>query len=681
MATTNSSPDSAVAAALQRTTAQIPGGGEARPGQLEMAEAVASAITSGSHLIVEAGTGTGKSLGYLVPAILSGSKVLVSTATKALQDQLASKDLPFLKAHLQVPFEFSILKGRSNYFCHQKALELRSADDQNQLMLDGSDSDSGWGSKDAQKARILEEVTKIAEWSIRSEIGDRAELSFEPSVAAWSAVSVSAGECPGAGKCPSGEVCFAEKARNRAAQADVVVVNTHLYGQHVRSGGYVLPEHDIVVFDEAHELEDIMADSLGLELSASRFMFLAARVRQVIVDIDKTVDLVDAGTQLDSALAPHAGTRLKDGPGAIEAIRRALVTGIERVNRALTLLRTVPDDAGGGLGPRKVRAVQAATSLIEDLTAASELGAVRVKPAMAMAAEAEDAKPVENDLDTKAAWVEAASRTRGPILRIAPIEIGASLASAIWSNTTGIFASATIPTNLGARLGLTAAKTTSLNVGSPFDYQKQGLLYCAVHLPDPRTPAFEPATHKELARLLQAAGGRTLALFTSWRAMRNAADAMLALDPPLPFAIYTQSDLPKPALTKVFAEDETSCLFATMGFWQGIDVPGRALSLVVIDKLPFARPDEPLLVARREKVGDAAFRLIDLPRAAMLLAQGCGRLIRSSADRGVVAILDPRLNTAASYRYDLINSLPPMRRTRNFSDVADFLGEITSPKS
>jgi ATP-dependent DNA helicase DinG len=261
------------------------------------------------------------------------------------------------------------------------------------------------------------------------------------------------------------------------------------------------------------------------------------------------------------------------------------------------------------------------------------------------------------------------------VLRIAPIEVAPSLAATVFSERIAILTSATIPANLDARLGLAKAKTDDLDVGSPFDYPNQALLYCATSLPDPRQPRYEPAMHDELERLLRSAGGRTLALFTSWRGMRAAAEAMSTRS--LPFRILTQSELPKPLLTKTFAEDETSCLFATMGFWQGIDVPGRALSMVVIDKLPFARPDEPLLVARREKLGDAAFRLLDLPRAAMLLAQGCGRLIRSSTDRGVVAILDPRLNTAKSYRYELLQALPPMRRTRHRGDVEAFLARIT----
>ena len=664
---------SEVTDALRRVTSQLPGGGEVREGQAAMAEAVVSAIGKERHLVVQAGTGTGKSLGYLVPALLSGKRIVVSTATIALQDQLAAKDLPFLTKTLGVPFTFALLKGRSNYFCLQKAAELLQSSNQGELSLPDDDS----GPRRGNRVDVVAEVTELATWSATTETGDRAELTKEPSVAAWSAVSVSAGECPGASKCPIGEACFSEKARQRASTADVVVVNTHLYAQHVRTGGYVLPDHDIVIFDEAHEVEDIIADGLGIEISSGRFSFLAGRARQVIADFDAAVNLVDVGTRLDRALEAHSGQRLLVGPAAVPEIRDALVLAMDRVNRAMSALRGVPDTDTGGVAARKQRAIQAATGLLDELTLASELGAVREVSAMAADADegGDSAARPKFDLGERVAWVEPETPTRGPVLRIAPIEIGPSLAAAVFENTVSILTSATVPANLTARLGLPTDTTDTLDVGSPFDYPHQALLYCATHLPDPRNDKYEEAMHRELARLLEAAGGRTLALFTSWRGMRAAAEAMTTKH--FPFRILTQSELPKPLLTKVFAEDETSCLFATMGFWQGIDVPGRALSMVVIDKLPFARPDEPLLVARREKLGDSAFRLLDLPRAAMLLAQGCGRLIRSSSDRGVVAVLDPRLNSAKSYRRELLQALPPMRRTRHRGDVEAFLAEIT----
>jgi ATP-dependent DNA helicase DinG len=277
--------------------------------------------------------------------------------------------------------------------------------------------------------------------------------------------------------------------------------------------------------------------------------------------------------------------------------------------------------------------------------------------------------------ETDVAWVEGTEHS--PSLRVAPIDVGASLRNRLWEPEdapTTILTSATIPLRVGERLGMGDGTYEQLDVGSPFAYDEQALLYCPVHLPDPRQPEFEPAMHDELAALIEAAGGRTLALFTSWRAMRAAADALRKR---VSFELLTQSDLPKPALVARFAAEETTCLFATMGFWQGVDVPGSALSLVTIDRLPFSRPDDPLLQARRSLAGPKAFELIDIPRAAALLAQGCGRLIRTASDRGVVAVFDTRL-AKARYRWSLVNSLPPMRRTRHRQDVIEFLSQLQS---
>jgi len=618
-----------VTEALARVTTALPAG-EDRPGQVEMAEAVARAISGHRHLVVQAGTGTGKSLAYLVPALMSGRKVVVATATKALQDQLAGKDLPFVAEHLGRPVHFAVLKGRSNYLCRQRAREVAGGDDQ--LELDEVADEVG---------ALGRQLLRLVEFGRTSETGDRAELDFEPRPQAWSNVSVTGMECPGAAKCPSGDECFAELARQRAEDADVVVVNTHLYGAHLASGGHVLPEHDVVVFDEAHELEDVAAASLGLELSAGRFHALARNSRPVTDDRNAVDQVDDAGLVLERALAPWLGKRL---PATLpEDLTDALTLAGERVRRLVSGVREAKGDEA-----RSARALQAGGHLAGDIAFVLEAS------------------------DTDVVWVEGPAHA--PALHIAPVDVGAVLAEKLWSGVTAVLTSATIPNNLPARLGIEAESCETLDVGSPFDYESNTLLYCAAHLPDPRRPEYEEAMHAELEALLRAAEGRTLALFTSWRGMNAAADA---LRDKLPWRILTQSDLPKPALVAAFSSDEHASLFATMGFWQGVDVPGQSLSQVVIDKLPFARPDDPLLDARRERAGSAAFRVIDLPRAATLLAQGAGRLIRTATDRGVVAVLDPRL-AKAGYRWDLVRALPPMKRTKERTDVEAFFAPLRS---
>jgi ATP-dependent DNA helicase DinG len=578
----------------------------------------------GSPNFLASGIIVHNSIAYLVPAILSGQKIVVATATKALQDQLAGKDLPFLATHLDRPFSFSVMKGRSNYLCRQRAYEVTDGDDQ--LTLDAVADDVGV---------LGRQIAQLVEWGRTAESGDRADLDFEPKPRAWSAVSVSAMECPGAIKCPRGEECFAELARRKADEADVVVVNTHLYGAHLASGGHVLPEHDVVVFDEAHELEDIAASSLGLELGAGRLRALARGARRLVADAVAADDVAGAGDLFEAALDQAGDRRLP--VGLTEPLGLALQLIDARVANLTSALRAVKTD-----DPAKARWLQAAGHLQGDVAFLQGAG--------------------EDDV----VWVDGPPHNR--VLKVAPVDVGERLAAALWGDVTAVLTSATIPPRLGARLGLDPDTTDELDAGSPFDFESHALLYCARHLPDPRQPTYEAAMHDELHELISAAGGRTLALFTSWRAMQAAAEAMQAR---LPFTILTQSDLPKPALVAAFTTDETSCLFATMGFWQGVDVPGPSLSMVVIDKIPFPRPDEPLVQARRDKAGPAAFRLVDLPRAATLLAQGAGRLIRTATDRGVVAVLDPRLSKA-NYAQDLVKALPPMRRTRQLADVVSF---------
>jgi len=619
-------------AALGRLADASPGGERRKP-QDQMSAAVAEAITTKRHLLAQAGTGTGKSWAYLVPAILSRKRTVVATATKALQDQLAGKDLPFLQEHLGTEFDFAVLKGRSNYVCQQRIAEISGGQ---QLGLDGL----------ADRASPME-LSTLKLWAAQTTSGDRAELPTEPTYQAWAAVSVSAQECPGAKRCPKGDVCFAELARRKAADADVVVVNLHLLGLDLATDGAVLPEHEVVVIDEAHQLEDIISDTCGFELSAGRFQNLARSVRAILDDPATSDDIETSASLLSAVLSDHVGRRLK---GTLDAgIADALALTRSRLDRVANALRAIPDDAGDDVGTRKARAVQLTTGLMVDVAAAGEVPA------------------------TSVAWVEGPAHN--PKLRVAPIDVADLLRVALWDRRPAVLTSATLPTGMAERLGLTPDDHDEIDVGSPFDYEHHGLLYCAAHLPDPREPGFEPGMHDDLVGLIEAAGGRTLALFTSYRAMDAAIEA---IRPRVSVPILGQRDLPKPALVAAFAEDESACLFATMGFWQGIDVPGRTLSLVTIDRLPFPRPDEPLLQARRERARADAFRLIDLPRTSMMLAQGVGRLIRSTTDEGVVAVFDPRLAKAKRYRWDLLNALPPLPRTKDRAEAEAFLRRVTA---
>ncbi|HXQ61981.1 MAG TPA: ATP-dependent DNA helicase [Acidimicrobiales bacterium] len=695
-------PPADLAEALAAVTGALPGGGEDRPGQRAMAEAVAAAIDEERHLVVQAGTGTGKSLAYLLPAVRSGRRVVVATATKALQDQLATKELPFLATHLQQrpPFSFAVLKGRSNYLCRQRAAEVAGGADDGSPGADaglfapgtGGDGDrldaggsAGSGTDGASEAvplgRLGTQIRDLISWATTSATGDRAELDFEPHPRAWAAVSVSARECPGAYRCPSGTTCFAEWARTRAATADVVVVNTHLYATHVASGGAVLPEHDVLVLDEVHAVEDIMTAGLGIELTAGRLRSVALAARALLApdDMGLADAVTDMADRLDATLRPLAGHRLLPADAVAPGGTRggdptgAQAAATAELGRLLDLTRGrivalggavqrhraeqatfdegMTDGAGGGQDTtaRRARLLLAAGHLVDDVTALN----------------APDADHV--------AWVESSGPGgRFVTLRRAPIEIGPVLAESLWPQLTAVLTSATVPPLVEDRLGLPRAATRRLDVGSPFPYRESAILYCASHLPDRRHPDAPAALHAELETLITAAGGRALALFTSWRAMEAAVEA---LRPALSYRVLAQNDLPKAKLLEVFTLDESSCLFATMSFWQGVDVPGATLSLVAIDRLPFPRPDDPLLQARRERAGDAAFRLVDLPRATTLLAQGAGRLIRSSTDTGVVAVLDRRLATAG-YRRTMLDALPPMRFTTKRSEVVAFLRSI-----
>jgi ATP-dependent DNA helicase DinG len=611
--------------------------------------------------------------------------VVVATATRALQDQLATKDLPLVAEALKTrrTVQFAVLKGRSNYLCRQRAAEVGGAEDSGitgmVLFEDDGDATLGADPRPAPETidigRLGGQLRRLIAWAETSQTGDRAELDFEPNPRAWAALSVSARECPGAFRCPSGTICFAEKARERAAAADVVVVNTHLYATHVASDGAVLPEHDIVVLDEAHAVEDVMTAALGVEITPGRLRGVAQSTRGLIGDDDGRVadGVAEVADRLDALLTALVG-------------RRVLTHGSDDPTPESQELAAVLELAGGRLGalngalrraatesPGAERSGAGTSSRAGGAGAGDDEGARRNRALLAVGHLGEELSRVIGLGDEQVAWVEASGPSgRTPTLRVAPIDVGPMLAQRLWPNVTAVLTSATVPPHLGDRLGLPARTTDHLEVGSPFPFQTCALLYCAKHLPDPRRPGAREALHEELGSLISAAGGRTLALFTSWRAMHEAADALRLT---LPYEVLAQGDKPKAKLLDAFSTDHAACLFATMSFWQGVDVPGPTLSLVTLDRLPFSRPDDPLLQARRDRAGSAAFRSVDLPRAATLLAQGAGRLIRASTDHGVVAVLDSRLATA-NYRHDLLASMPPMRRTVDHDEVVAFLQAI-----
>ncbi|MFM8563985.1 MAG: ATP-dependent DNA helicase [Acidimicrobiia bacterium] len=629
--------------ALEIATSALPRA-ESRPGQRQMAMAVEEAITEGRHLVVQAGTGTGKTIAYLVPAMMSGKRTVVATATKNLQDQLASKDLPFLvdalREYLGREVSWAVLKGRRNYVCRQRVAELtgevaskRRKDDSPTLL-----------ELDDYSASTKREIDQLVAWAATTPSGDLDSLAFAPSERARIAVSVGSEECPGANRCPFGGSCFTEVARARAAEADVIVVNTHLYGNHIASDGALLPEHEIVIVDEAHGLEDTMSGTIGLSIGDGSFTFFANAVRRIIDDPDLQKMITDVGAMLTEVLAPDHNNRLSTP--LPRPIAEVLANGVRVVSTALEALRRV-ETKDEDSAQRRLRAQTLAGRLDATLNAALGIDATFVP--------------------------FVSGRVDRPVLDIAPLDVSSFLREGIWSKHTAILTSATIPANMPTRVGLPLEDTSLLNVESPFDYGENAILYCAKSLPEPNAPAFRSAMHDELHHLIEAAGGRTLALFTSYKAMEAAAQA---LRPRLGVTIFEQNQFPRAQLVRLFSDDETSCLFATASFFQGIDIPGRTLSLVTIDRIPFPRPDDPLLSARREALGDRAFRDIDLPRAATLLAQATGRLIRNASDRGVVAVFDSRL-AVKGYRRDIMAAMPPMRKSIDRREVAEFLRNIT----
>ncbi|MFF4621136.1 ATP-dependent DNA helicase [Nonomuraea jabiensis] len=620
-------------------------GGSERQGQMTMVQAVQQAIDGEEHLAVQAGTGTGKSLAYLVPSIRhamdSDSPVVVSTATIALQRQLVDRDLPRLAETLgkELPHEptFAILKGRRNYLCRYKATAgWPEEDEQDQLFDPREVSATG---------RM---VQRIQEWADETETGDRDELVPGVSEQAWRQFSVSAQECLGASRCPSGAECFAEMARARAGEVDVVVTNHALLAIDAMGDLPVLPEHEVVVVDEAHELVDRVTSVVTGELSE---LTVALAVRRVGRLIEQAIadQLMEAGEDLKALLAAAPPGRIDELPQVL-GLTLALVR--DSAARCVTAMgpRGADKDDPDKAGQRK-----AAFSALDEVHDT----AVRMLEAYGHASESDRAEVV---------WLDAGTDRRPPTLRVAPLTVSGMLRDKLFGERTVILTSATLALGgtfdaLAAQWGLGDGKGwQGIDVGSPFDHPRAGILYVAKHLPQPGRDGLPQQYLDEIAELIEAAGGRTLGLFSSMRAAKAATEALRErLDVPL----LCQGDDSTMLLVKQFAEDEPTCLFGTLSLWQGVDVPGPSLRLVIIDRVPFPRPDDPLTSARQRHVaarGGNGFMAVAANHAALLLAQGAGRLLRAQDDKGVIAVLDPRLATAR-YSGFLLGSLPPFWRT------------------
>ncbi|MFE3445200.1 ATP-dependent DNA helicase [Nocardia sp. NPDC059180] len=660
-------------------------GGKERPGQVSMAAAVDHAIDTKEHLAVQAGTGTGKSLAYLVPslrhAVRTGRTVVVSTATIALQRQLVDRDLPRLADALGKPLgripQFAILKGRNNYLCLNK---INSAIPEEPAEAELFDAFA--------VSRLGREVQRLNEWASDTETGDRDDLTPGVSDRAWRQVSVSSRECLGKSRCPFGQDCFAEKARAESAQADVVVTNHALLAIDAISGIQVLPEHDVVVVDEAHELVDRVTGVATAELSAVAITAAARRCTKLI-DEQEVDRLEAAGDALHAALDDMGPSRWDAMPDGIAPV--------------LALVRDAAWNAHTALAPQGGTTAQGDAD-----TAAARTRAVaaveEVHDAAVRALTAFDEPDAAARRDV--VWL-AADELRGVTrrtLRMAPLSVGGLLRSRLFGASTVVLTSATLqiggsfdglaitwglPAQSSSRTDTATAngaeapsdnetvRWTSLDVGSPFDHAKSGILYVAKHLPAPGRDGLSPAYLDEIERLITAAGGRTLGLFSSMRAAKAATEVLRnRLDTP----VLCQGEDSTGALVRKFADDPETSLFGTLSLWQGVDVPGPSLSLVILDRIPFPRPDDPLLTARQRAVesrGGNGFMSVAASHAALLLAQGTGRLLRSVDDRGVVAILDSRLATARYGGY-LRASLPPYWETSDPEVVAKALQRLTA---
>lgn len=633
-------------------------GGQSRSGQHEMARHVARAIETGNHLLVQAGTGTGKSLAYLIPliahALESNRPTLVSTATLALQTQIVGRDLPRLlktiTPALERPVKVALVKGRSNYVCRHKLEGGFPTEEpsEGQLFSLGEDTSVPHFAAAAggPASQLGKEVVRLREWAEKTVTGDRDELLPGVTDRAWRQVSVTSMECLGSQKCPLAAECFSELARQDAADADLVVTNHAMLAVSAFERLAVLPEYDVVVVDEAHELQDRVTGAVSGQLSVAMVHAAASGARKHTAI---TVDALNAAAaNLEAALAGVPNGLLPNGLNDDQ---------LDCVDQLREACRAALSDSKGDSSTADGGRQLARSRLMLILELCERLLVARENREVVWFSRASSFDPAQG--------YSQPDETAPALINIAPLSVAGKLREGLFADHTVVLTSATLAIGsafepAAGGLGLVgngAPSWTGVDVGSPFDYPRQGILYVAGHLPKPGRGVSAEALG-ELESLIRASGGGALCLFSSRRAAEEAAEA---LRPKLGMTVLCQGDSTTTALVKQFADEPDTCLFGTMTLWQGVDVPGDSCRLVVIDRIPFPRPDDPLMTARSRAVAQAGgngFMSVSATHAAIRLAQGAGRLIRSTGDKGVVAVLDSRLATER-YAGFLRGALPP----------------------
>jgi ATP-dependent DNA helicase DinG len=631
---------------------------EYRPGQIEMAEAVLRAFEENRHLIVEAGTGTGKTLAYLVPAIAAatarGSRVIISTGTKNLQEQLMAKDIPFLQQVLPRKFTAAYMKGRTNYACLQR---IRRAE--NSPVLEGLDE--------------LDYFDEVRQWARESQTGDRAELINLPeNLSFWRHLDARSEICVGQ-KCPDYDPCFITRMRQRAMDADIVIVNHHLFFADLAlrnsEYGQVLPDYSAVIFDEAHLIEDVAAEYFGAQVSSYQMEDLVRDLSLLpITNVDVNKELTRIGARL-SRFGDNFWMGFREGRG--EEGRFPVLPGTFARKRTDGEIEATP------LGEAYLSLDGSLDRLETTLDALSDQP-LEVENLLRRV------RQIRFDLQFIVAgddkhfvyWTER--RGRGIFLRASPIDVSSLLQDKLFERVeTVVLTSATLASAgnfnfIRERLGL--AEADDLVAPSSYDYKSQTVLYLPLRLPDPRSPQFTDAAANEIVNILNATEGRAFVLSTSKAAMNALYERVVR---EVDFPCFLQGTASKAGLLEKFRETPNAVLFATSSFWQGVDVRGAQLSCVIIDKLPFAVPSDPVVAARQRYIDDqggSSFYEYSVPQAIISLKQGLGRLIRSTTDRGVLAILDPRLRTKA-YGRVFLESLPPCRVTSNIEELASIFDE------